>query len=115
MGLDEVSDLEAKLVRRGFLGEATTHGGKIRARSDGAKFGNVSPFGFAFHVRRRVGHRIGEKENAESEICKRFGDLLDGRINRSMTKQWQRPTSWRRSAFRHTERSRPSRQDNNKK
>ena len=35
-GLDEVSDLEAKLVRRGFLGEATTHGGKIRARSDGA-------------------------------------------------------------------------------
>ena len=24
-GLDEVRDLEAKLVRRGFLGEATTH------------------------------------------------------------------------------------------
>ena len=85
-GLDEVSDLEPKLVGRGFLGEATTHGGKIRARSDGAKFGNVSPFEFAFHVRRRFGHRIGEKESAESEIWKRIGDLLDGRINRSMTK-----------------------------
>ena len=35
-GLDEVRDLEAKLVRRGFLGEASTHAGKIRARSDGA-------------------------------------------------------------------------------
>jgi hypothetical protein len=35
-GLDKVRDVEAKLVRSGFLGEATTHGGKIRARSDGA-------------------------------------------------------------------------------